>query len=156
MPHRIWLAQSSPRFYLLASLQALPEWSPLPQTKVSVREILQGASVDLNQCQMDEDIVAKYFSGMDRVKTDQPDCITACFGSSYGKALLHAGSYAIQPSNQLRRFSPDEVARLLGFPNDYRWPPEMSYRRRWKLLGNSLSIPVVEYVLGHINLAEGR
>ncbi len=76
---------------------------------------------------------------MDRVDLSRPDCLTACFGSSYGKAIVHAGSYCKHGASY-RRFSPREVARLLGFSPSMLLPETVSYRRLWKLLGNSLSI----------------
>lgn len=77
---------------------------------------------------------------------------TACFTSGYGKSILQAGSY-LQVDSRLRRFSPLEIARLLGFSDGFTWP-EMAepirMRRKWKLLGNSLSIPVVRAVLSSL------
>lgn len=135
-----------PRFYLIASLEPLREWAPLPSYTCSVAELIEGAAVEPGQCEVDESVMEKFSTGMDRVDPSLPDCRTACFGSSYGKSILHAGSYC-RIGTGYRRFSPQEVSRLLGFPRTMWLPETMGYRRLWKLLGNSLSIPAVEYVL---------
>lgn len=135
-----------PRFYLIASLAPLRAWDALPNFECAVADLIDGINIDLAECFVADDLVASFADGMDRVDPAQKNSVTACFGSSYGKSLLHAGSY-YRHGATWRRFAPAEVARLLGFPRDYLLPNTMSYRRLWKLLGNSLSLPAVEYVL---------
>jgi hypothetical protein len=43
-----------------------------------------------------------------------------------------------------------EILRLLGFPPDFGLPPELSTQVAWRLVGNSLSVPAVRYVLSAI------
>ncbi|MDY7093845.1 MAG: DNA cytosine methyltransferase, partial [Acidobacteriota bacterium] len=50
----------------------------------------------------------------------------------------------------LRRFSPQEVLRLLGFGPDFHLPPQLSSANGWRLAGNSLSVPAVRHVLAAI------
>lgn len=138
-----------PRFYLLASLDEVQPWHALPRYSVRLADLLRGAEVDRAACQVSPDVVQRFGSAMDRVDLEDPEAVTACFGSSYGKSILHAGSY-VAAQDHWRRFSPAEVARLLGFPPSFSIPTEYGYRRAWKLLGNSLSIPVVRYVLSHL------
>ncbi len=69
-----------------------------------------------------------------------------CFTSAYGRSPLRAGSY-VRDSLGIRRFSPEEVLRLLGFPRPFRFPDETARTTRWELAGNSLAIPVVRAVL---------
>jgi hypothetical protein len=47
----------------------------------------------------------------------------------------------------VRRFSPDEIARFLHFPREFRFPEDMTLGRQWRLVGNSLSIVAVREVL---------
>ena len=143
-----------PRFYLLASLDAVRDWEPLPRYTCTAAQLTRDVSFDARQCQVDESTIERFATGMDRVDLSKADCITACFGSSYGKSLLHAGSYCME-ADRMRRFAPSEVARLLGFPSSFLLPDDLSYRRLWKLLGNSLSIPAVEYVLRHLESPTG-
>jgi DNA-cytosine methyltransferase len=93
---------------------------------------------------LDEETLEKHFTAIDRIDSGQS--ITACFASSYGKAITKGGSYLWQEDGY-RRFSPREVANLLGFPNEFNLPMNLSNRRLWHLLGNSLSLPVVRSLM---------
>jgi len=42
------------------------------------------------------------------------------------------------------------VARLLGLPQGFRFPPDLGLEQRYRLLGNSLSIPVARWVLEQV------
>lgn len=142
-----------PRYYLLASLEPLTDWRPLPCYDVTLEQILAAAEPDFEEretCQISRDEQMRFGAAMDRVELAQPQAVTACFGSSYGKSLLHAGSYVVT-SSAWRRFTPREVAALLGFPSWFAMPQHFSHRQAWRLLGNSLSIPAVRYVLSHLS-----
>ncbi|XP_058811460.1 tRNA (cytosine(38)-C(5))-methyltransferase [Topomyia yanbarensis] len=43
----------------------------------------------------------------------------------------------------LRYFTPKEVARLMCFPEDFEFPPEISDKQRYRVLGNSINVMVV-------------
>lgn len=162
-PSQLGWPNRRPRFYLLASRNPSPPWRALPNYSTTLRELLPGAdrgprdsSLMLDSSLiLDASIVARYGAAIDRVALDQPGAITACFAGSYGKTLLRAGSYLELTGSPLaietksyRRFTPQEVACLLGFPSHLRLAG-LSHRAAWKLLGNSLSIPAVRYVLSH-------
>mmetsp|Transcript_22507 Transcript_22507/g.40421 ORF Transcript_22507/g.40421 Transcript_22507/m.40421 type:complete len:446 (-) Transcript_22507:39-1376(-) len=53
-------------------------------------------------------------------------------------------------SLKLRYFMPHEIARLLGFPEDFAFHPESSLRQRYALLGNSLSVHNVALLLRYL------
>lgn len=148
-PTEIGWPNRRPRFYLLASLDPLAPWRELPHDAVPLADLLIDAEVDHAACQVGTEEVQLYSRAMDRVVLSDLNAVTACFGSSYGKSILHAGSYIVSQEGW-RRFSPAEVARLLGFSRTFSLPAQYSYRRAWKLLGNSLSIPVVRYILSHL------
>jgi site-specific DNA-cytosine methylase len=95
---------------------------------------------------LDERIFQQYSLSLDRVNPADEQAKTACFGSSYGKAITRSGSYLWQDGGY-RRFSPREVANLLGFPKDFILPETLSDRRLWHLLGNSLSLPIVRELM---------
>jgi site-specific DNA-cytosine methylase len=50
---------------------------------------------------------------------------------------------------RLRYFSPREVANLLGFPASFEFPPAITRKQQYKLLGNSVSVPVLIRLLEH-------
>lgn len=172
-PTQLGWPNRRPRIYLLASLEPLPPWRPLPHYDVTLRQLLRpaecrvdgrsaarsGDRVPLGEvvsverpdaaCELSEADRNRFGCAMDRVNLNDVGAVTACFGSSYGKSLLRAGSYLVDGS-RWRRFTPSEVARLLGLPPTFSMPEHIGTRRRWQLLGNSLSIPVVRYVLSHL------
>ncbi len=86
-----------------------------------------------------------YREALHTVRLESCD-ISACFTSAYGKSPIRSGSW-IEDGSRLRRFSPDEILRLLGFPKSFTLPAALSRRQKWKLVGNSLSIPSVQHVL---------
>lgn len=100
---------------------------------------------------------------------------TYCFTAAYGRQLHRAtGSLVFVPvkdsspelsdrevsikdmtqdhfvkmySNQVRRFSPQELLRLFGFPPDFTFPPSISLPNQYKLIGNSINVSVVAKLL---------
>ena len=52
---------------------------------------------------------------------------------------------------QLRRLTPREYEKLQGIPVDYT--AGITDTHRYKLVGNSFTVPVIEYILSHLNWA---
>lgn len=107
----------------------------------------------------------------------QDDTLTYCFTSGYSRQLHRStGSIFLSPSaclpvqsepattservqkletpsslyGHVRKFSPKEILNLFGFPPHYNFPPEIDYRWRWKLVGNSINVTVVSLLVGHL------
>ena len=95
------------------------------------------------------EIIAAYREAMDVVDADDNRATTACFTAAYGRSIVRSGSY-LKVTGGIRRFAPMEIARLLGLAVDFMFPPGISLRQQWKLLGNSLSVPATRWVLAHI------
>ncbi len=137
-----------PRVYCIASLMrppdiALPTLNPKPLNQFVDHSI---TPVSQPALWLDQETVDRYLDAMDRVSAISESAVTACFASSYGKAIVRSGSY-LETKLGYRRFSPREVAGLLGFSDDFRLPDTLSIQRQWHLLGNSLSLPAVRHVL---------
>jgi site-specific DNA-cytosine methylase len=143
-----------PRIYVWATRERLPEFLPLPCLQISLEQVLQSAppldSESMQSLRIGDQIWQQYQRAMHVVSRDDPQAVTACFTHAYGRSLIRSGSY-LRDGDCLRRFSPAEVATLLGFPATWRWPATLSNRQRWRLLGNSLSLPVVRYLLSHLD-----
>lgn len=90
----------------------------------------------------------RHYPGLDLAHPE--DRRSACFIGGYGQRFVGSGSFLVSPRG-LRRFSPGEVARLLGLPASFRFPDTLGMEKRYKLLGNSLSIPVARWVAGLIS-----
>lgn len=113
--------------------------------RVRLSEFLDASSEEMASLQLENRIANQYEMAIDRVQRSNAEAVTACFTSSYGKSVIRSGSY-LETSKGYRRFSPREVCRLLGFEDDFVLPAELSHRQLWHLLGNSLSIPVIQTV----------
>jgi site-specific DNA-cytosine methylase len=94
-------------------------------------------------------LARRYRHAIDLVEPDQAGAVTACFTAAYGRSPVRSGSYLATPRGP-RRFSPTEILRLLGFPDRYRLPPELSLSSGWRLVGNSLSVEVIRKVLAQV------
>jgi len=95
---------------------------------------------------VDETLTDRYGHALSIVNANDPAAVTTCFTSAYGRSPVRSGSYLETPSG-LRRFSPQEILRLLGFPADFLLPPDLPKSVAWRLVGNSLSVPAARHVL---------
>ncbi len=59
---------------------------------------------------------------------------------------MHSWAY-LKDSDGIRFFEPEEIANILGFGVDFKFPPHLSKRAKYKLIGNSLSVDVVKLIL---------
>lgn len=138
-----------PRFYLMATTGQLVPWQEPPKLRKNWRELIDHPfPIELV---VDNAFIQKFQCSLDRMTLGGEDKPTACFGSSYGVASSGAGSYVEYEPGRFRRFSPREVLRLLGFPETFRIDPAIPLKKQWKLVGNSLSLPVIRYILQHLS-----
>lgn len=134
-----------PRVFLVASRKPL---KALPQPRLPPRpiaEFLDDLEDETLYLRASKD--ARHHQGLDLVKAG--DCRSACFIGGYGRRFVGSGSF-LMTERGVRRFSPSEVARLLGLPEAFRFPEALSLEARYRLLGNSLSIPVAAWALDHL------
>ncbi|MCB9677653.1 MAG: DNA cytosine methyltransferase [Alphaproteobacteria bacterium] len=101
---------------------------------------------------LDAGFLDRFGDALHVVDADDPRAVSACITGAYGRSPVYAGSY-LRRDGGLYRFSPAEIARLMGFPAHLALPTDV--RRATKLLGNSLSVDVVRWLLGEIG-ALGR
>ncbi len=139
------------RHYLIARRGTAEISPPMPPPEPStwlftIASILDANSEFAAELLVQTSTVDAYRGAMDLIDPHDELARAACFGSGYGKSLIRSGSY-IQQGGRVRHFSPVEVARLLGFSSRYVFPDRIPMRRRWKMLGNSVSVPVVKTVL---------
>ena len=133
------------RFYLVATLHGITVPTRSEQACRPLQQFLDSGSATPDLF-VPETEASQFASAIDCVATNDKLAIASCFTSAYGKSPAQSGSY-LRSHDGLRRFSPREILRLLGFPADFQLPPELTLRQQWKLVGNSLSIPAVEYCL---------
>lgn len=138
-----------PRYFLTASRLTAPKLIPptQPHSPVKVSELLDSNDALPDGLAVDEADLKKYYEAVNIVSPQST--ITRCFTSAYGRSNVFSGSY-LKSSQGYRRFSPREIARFLGFPDRFVLPQELTTQQLWKLIGNSVSVPCVRYVLSSL------
>ena len=71
--------------------------------------------------------------------------------SSYGDdaiQFLKDSGFKVINNSSIRRLTPTECERLQGFPDG--WTEGQSDTQRYKQLGNAVSVPVVQAIIGRM------
>jgi site-specific DNA-cytosine methylase len=143
-PSELGWPNKRPRYYLIAAL------SPLPPPRGVVRRPLPLAAFldpePPDDVYVPPMLLARYADALPILALDHPEPQAYCFTGAYGRSPVYAGSY-LRDGGGVRWFTPEEIARMLGFPATFRFPGGLDRARRWKLVGNSLSVPAVVEVL---------
>lgn len=75
------------------------------------------------------------------------DVLYSAYGTKWnGNAAAYNGSLFISQDNRLRRLSPLECERLMGFPDDYTNIDGAKRTNRYQALGNSWAVPVIKWI----------
>ena len=72
------------------------------------------------------------------------DCLYAAYGTKWnGNAAAFNGSLFVCQDGRVRRLTPKECERLMGFPDDYtNISPSIRVTNRYQAIGNSWAVPV--------------
>ncbi len=148
-PTELGVPMRRPRYYLMASQVRLsPPVAIVDMPLRSLSDYLDGGEENTipDELHVGPDILAKFGKGFRILDPNDPQAYTTCFTSGYGRSFMYAGSY-LRCTGGVRRFAPEEIARLLHFPEGFRFPERMTLRKKWQLVGNSLSVAAVRKVL---------
>lgn len=143
-PTDLGIPSRRPRYYLIASREPLLDPPPPAIHSAPLSDCLDGRPAP--ELFLPEERVRRFGRGFRILDPADPRAYTTCFAASYGRAAMHSGAF-LSEGGRLRHFSPGEMVRLLGFPRDFRWPGDMSLRKRWSLAGNSISVFALREVL---------
>lgn len=81
-----------------------------------------------------------------KMLTDQSDNKVSCFVKGYSK-IQSVCTYLKHPKKDLwRLFSPDEVMRMMHYPEWFQFPEGMSNTRQYEVLGNSVNVRSIESI----------
>lgn len=146
-PTELGVPSRRPRFYLTASRGALqPAETPAVPPLRPLTDYIDPHFAYPRELIVPPGTLARFGAGLRILDAEAPGAYTTCFTAGYGKSLMHAGSY-LRCGETVRRLAPEEIARLLHFPDGFRFPEGMTLRRKWHLVGNSLSVAAVREVL---------
>ena len=75
------------------------------------------------------------------------DCLYSAYGTKWnGNAAAYNGSLYVVQDNRIRRISPLEGERLMGFPDDYTNLEGAKRTSRYQAIGNSWAVPVIRWI----------
>lgn len=75
------------------------------------------------------------------------DCLYSAYGTKWnGNAAANNGSLFVVQDERIRRLSPLECERLMGFPDNYTNHPKAKKTNRYQAAGNSWAVPVVKWL----------
>lgn len=75
------------------------------------------------------------------------DCLYAAYGTKWnGNAAAYNGSLFIAQNGRLRRFTPLECERLMGFSDHYTNLAGTKPTNRYQAVGNSWAVPVIRWL----------
>lgn len=80
------------------------------------------------------------------------DCLYAAYGTKWnGNAAANNGSLFVVQDGKIRRFSPLECERLMGFEDNYTDLSKAKRTARYTAIGNAWAVPVVRWIGSRIN-----
>lgn len=75
------------------------------------------------------------------------DCLYSAYGTKWnGNAAAYNGSLYIVQDERIRRLSPLECERLMGFPDNYTDLRGATRTNRYQAIGNSWAVPVIKWI----------
>ncbi len=75
------------------------------------------------------------------------DCLYSSYGTKWnGNAAAYNGSLFVLQDERIRRLSPLECERLMGFPDNYTAIASAKNTNRYQALGNSWAVPVISWI----------
>lgn len=75
------------------------------------------------------------------------DCLYAAYGTKWnGNAAANNGSLFIVQDGRLRRFTPLECERIMGFPDNFTKIDGAKRTARYTAIGNSWAVPVIRWI----------
>ena len=146
-PSELGVPNRRRRFYLVASRGELAavRWPGAIEHRRLADYVDPGADTDA-ALHVEPELVERYAGALDIINRHDPHALTACFTSAYGRSPVRSGSY-LRTASAVRRFSPREILRLLGFPERFALPDGLTLRQGWRLAGNSLALAAVRVML---------
>lgn len=76
------------------------------------------------------------------------DCLYAAYGTKWnGNAAAFNGSLFVAQGGRLRRLTPVECERLMGFPDNYTYLDKATLTNRFRATGNSWAVNVVRWIM---------
>ncbi|WP_298996728.1 DNA cytosine methyltransferase [uncultured Tenacibaculum sp.] len=122
--------------------------------KLKVQNLKQ-TSPNIFVKEANEVIIGKVFNKQGvkiEVFREYTDCLYAAYGTKWnGNAAAYNGSLYVSENDRIRRLTPLECERLMGFPDNYTKVNGNSHTNRFQAIGNSWAVPVVKWIGSQIS-----
>ena len=128
------------------------------QDPYKLREPQQQAVMDLfaeEEPEVNQDVIRplrRVINGHDiEVFRCYSDCLYAAYGTKWnGNAAAFNGSLYVSQDGRLRRLTPIECERLMGFPDNYTAIANPRLTNRYQATGNSWAVPVIRWIMNRL------
>lgn len=97
-------------------------------------------------------LLQRYGESLHIIDEGEPDAQAICFTRGYWKSMKASGSFIKLKNGAVRRFSPDEILKLLGFAPMFTFPPTLTLRARLQLAGNSVDVRAISHILSSLSM----
>ena len=136
------------RYYLAATRDAVPAplEPPFCRLRTMAEFLVAEPAADLT---LEPAFLERYGPALHVVDGNDEHAVSACFTAAYARSPVYCGSY-LRQGGRIRRFAPEEIVALHGFPAAFRFPDSQSAKRRYAQAGHSVPVPAVERVLASI------
>jgi len=79
------------------------------------------------------------------------DCLYAAYGTKWnGNAAAFNGSLFVSQNDRLRRLTPIECERIMGFPDNHTLIKKCTLTNRFHATGNSWAVNVIEWIMSRL------
>jgi len=148
-PTQFGIPNRRTRVYVVASVNGVLDGTPPSIEPIALSNYLDPYADGDESLYLTDEETARHGPGLDIV--GQESKRSACFIGGYGKRFVGSGSFLKTPKG-IRRFSPMEISRLMGYPPSFGFPPNVPLVKQYKLLGNGLNIEVARWVVAQLTI----
>jgi len=148
-PTQFGIPNRRPRVYVVASVNGVPDATPPSIEPIALGNYLDPDADGNESLYLSDEEEARHGPGLDMVGPESKR--SACFIGGYGKCFVGSGSFLKTPRG-IRRFSPVEIGRLMGYPPSFRFPATVPLVKQYKLLGNGLNIEVARWAVAQLTI----
>ena len=131
------LAQQRKRLYVIATDKSINPENILFEIQKTIK----------NTIEKPPELRFKKNGSTFEVFREYTDCLYSAYGTKWnGNAAAYNGSLFVVQNERIRRLSPLECERLMGFPDGYTDINGARKTNRYQGLGNSWAVPVIEWI----------
>lgn len=143
-----------PRYFFVASRLGQPHLTapvaPAESAALSSYIASNMSGAQLSSLMLPDSQLERYRPVLNIIDSEAPDSRAICFTSGYYKCRKASGSL-IATAGGARFFAPEEILNLLGFAPQYKLPEDLPLSTRYRLVGNSVDVRSIKYLMAQIN-----